>query len=174
MHHQFFPLSLVRYLLPPLAWFVSCDWLSSYKSSRIHLFYKIERHQWTQRRACPCSGRRGHDRIHDLERTPQAWKWVGGAQSPYFHPGNRENDLCSLSLTQAVIELPALGPASIPLPWPHCTLRATFPFSSQLPERPILHFSSHSKFSHGCMGALAHASCLMVGSSNLAHTNDEF
>lgn len=25
-----FPLSLVRYLLPLLAWFVSCDWLSSY------------------------------------------------------------------------------------------------------------------------------------------------
>lgn len=105
---------------------------------------------------------------------PKPGNGWGGAQSPYFHPGNRENDLCSLSLTQAVIELPALGPASIPLPWPHCTLRATFPFSSQLPERPILHFSSHSKFSHGCMGALAHASCLMVGSSNLAHTNDEF
>lgn len=39
MHHQFFPLSLVRYLLPPLAWFVSCDWLSSYAVARQELPY---------------------------------------------------------------------------------------------------------------------------------------
>lgn len=88
-----------------------------------------------------------------LEITPQDWKWAEVVRSSSLPPNNhmdREADLCTIFLVEAVIELPLSGflLSNLCLGEEFALLnaKAYFPFSSRVQESVVFHFF-HSNFS---------------------------